>query len=250
MKLVILTRKFSRRVIRFFNSLIHYSKHELGSEITVMSEHEKPVWIKRDGVDVAVVISPELFEELLSAQEELEDIAAVDEALKDEITISGVKYIVGPDIDLDVEVVLDNQGNRITEVRAQEIAREVLREVRAARTPEIERRENLKVITVLYELIEITEIELLEQYFGVSESTIDEWLEGESQLNREQAKLMLDLKYLNEVLEFHISPDQIRQWLIGNNPHLKFATPIDVLPLKGMLAVLPAVEALVDGSSA
>ena len=169
---------------------------------------------------------------------------------KDEITISGVKYIVGPDIDLDVEVVLDNQGNRITEVRAQEIAREVLREVRAARTPEIERRENLKVITVLYELIEIVEIELLEQYFGVSESTIDEWLEGESQLNREQAKLMLDLKYLSEVLEFHISPDQIRQWLIGKNPHLKFATPIDVLALKGMLAVLPAVEALVDGSSA
>jgi PHD/YefM family antitoxin component YafN of YafNO toxin-antitoxin module len=48
-----------------------------------MSEHEKPVWITRDGVDVAVVISPELFEELVSAQEELEDIAAVDEAQKD-----------------------------------------------------------------------------------------------------------------------------------------------------------------------
>ena len=48
-----------------------------------MSENQKPVWIKRDGVDVAVVISPELFEELVSAQEELEDIAKVDEAMKD-----------------------------------------------------------------------------------------------------------------------------------------------------------------------
>jgi len=46
-------------------------------------QNEKPVWIKRDGVDVAVVISPELFEELVSAQEELEDIAAVDAAMKD-----------------------------------------------------------------------------------------------------------------------------------------------------------------------
>ena len=36
---------------------------------------KKPVWITRHGVDVAVVISPELFEELVSAQEELEDIA-------------------------------------------------------------------------------------------------------------------------------------------------------------------------------
>lgn len=48
------------------------------------SEINKPVWITRDGVDVAVVISPELFEELVSAQEELEDIAAVDEAMKNE----------------------------------------------------------------------------------------------------------------------------------------------------------------------
>ena len=31
-----------------------------------MSEHEKPVWITRDGVDVAVVISLEMFNELAS----------------------------------------------------------------------------------------------------------------------------------------------------------------------------------------
>jgi PHD/YefM family antitoxin component YafN of YafNO toxin-antitoxin module len=48
-----------------------------------MSEHEKPVWITRDGVDVAVVISPEMFNELVEAQEELEDIAAVDAAQRD-----------------------------------------------------------------------------------------------------------------------------------------------------------------------
>jgi PHD/YefM family antitoxin component YafN of YafNO toxin-antitoxin module len=83
MKLMLWSRRFLRRVIRLFNSLILYSKDELGSEATVMSEHEKPVWITRDGVDVAVVISPELFEELVSAQEELEDIAAVDAAQKD-----------------------------------------------------------------------------------------------------------------------------------------------------------------------
>ena len=44
---------------------------------------EKPVWITRDGVDVAVVISPEMFNELVEAQEELDDIAAVDEAQRD-----------------------------------------------------------------------------------------------------------------------------------------------------------------------
>ena len=44
---------------------------------------KKPVWITRHGVDVAVVIRAELFEELVSAQEELEDIAAVDAAMLD-----------------------------------------------------------------------------------------------------------------------------------------------------------------------
>lgn len=48
-----------------------------------MSQHEKPVWITRDGVEVAVVISPEMFNELIEAQEELEDIAAVDESILD-----------------------------------------------------------------------------------------------------------------------------------------------------------------------
>jgi hypothetical protein len=47
---------------------------------------------------------------------------------KEEITISGVKYSFGPNIDLDVEVVLDKRGRRITEARAQQIARQILRE--------------------------------------------------------------------------------------------------------------------------
>jgi PHD/YefM family antitoxin component YafN of YafNO toxin-antitoxin module len=85
MNALILTRKFSRRVIRFFNSLILYSRDKSGKEKTVKNEqHEKPVWITRDGVDVAVVISPEMFNELVEAQEELDDIAAVDEAQKDQ----------------------------------------------------------------------------------------------------------------------------------------------------------------------
>ncbi len=36
------------------------------------------------------------------------------------------KYVAGPDIDLDVEVVKDKQGQRITEQRAQEMATDAL----------------------------------------------------------------------------------------------------------------------------
>lgn len=255
---VIWLRNLSRRVIRLFlntsNNLIHYSKVKLGSGVRVMSEHEKPVWITRDGVDVAVVVSPELFEELVSAQEELEDIAAVDVTMKDESpgipweqvqeTLSKDKYVIRPDIDLDVEVVLDKQGNRITEARAQEITLETLREFRASRADEIGKQEKLDLIIDVLGLLQILEIETLEKYFEVSESEIDEWLEGDTQLSREQAKLMLDLNYLISVLEFHIYPDQIKEWVVGSNSHLNSGSPIDVLALKGMGAVLPAVEAL------
>lgn len=264
MKVVNWFKYMSRRVIRLLshtsNNLIHYSNVELGSGVSVMTEHEKPVWIKRDGVDVAVVISPELFEELVSAQEELEDIAKVDEAMKDKSPgipweqvqkeLAKEKYVLGPDIDLNIEVVLDNQGNRITEARAQEIALETLREFRISRTDQIGKQEKLELIIDVLGLLEILEMETLEKYFGVTESTIDEWLEEDTQLSHNQAKLMLDLKYLIEFLEFHIYPDQINEWIVGSNSHLNSGSPIDVLALKGMGAVFPAVDALIDGSGA
>ena len=43
------------------------------------------------------------------------------------------KYTLGPDIDLDEEVVRDRDGRRITEERAEEIAAETLDEVRRGR---------------------------------------------------------------------------------------------------------------------
>ncbi len=46
---------------------------------------------------------------------------------------SKVKYFWGPDVDLDKEVVLDKRGRRITEARAAQISRQVLREVAAGR---------------------------------------------------------------------------------------------------------------------
>ena len=262
MNVLIWIRNLSRRVIRLIsdtsNNLIHYSKVELGSGIRVMSEYEKPVWIKRDGVDVAVVISPELFEELVSAQEELEDIAAVDEAMDDQSPgipweqvqkeLAKDSYVLGPDIDLDIEVVLDKQGNRITEARAQEIALETLRDFRASRADEIGKQKKLELIIDVLGLLAILEVEILEKYFGISESKIDEWLEGDAELSPDQAKLMLDLKYLIDLLGFHIYPDQIKEWIVGGNPNLNSGSPIDVLALKGMITVLPAVEALIGGS--
>jgi hypothetical protein len=39
------------------------------------------------------------------------------------------KYTLGPDVDLDQEVILDKAGRRITEARAEEMVKEVLEAV-------------------------------------------------------------------------------------------------------------------------
>ena len=44
---------------------------------------KKPVRITRHGKDVAVVIDPSLYESLIQAQEELEDITAFDAAMEE-----------------------------------------------------------------------------------------------------------------------------------------------------------------------
>ena len=54
-------------------------------------------------------------------------------AVKKKAAKPKTKYTYGPDIDLDKEVVLDKRGRRITEARAQQIARQILRENAAGR---------------------------------------------------------------------------------------------------------------------
>ena len=43
------------------------------------------------------------------------------------------RYRIGPDIDLDEELVLDGKGERITEARAKEMAAEALRQAKPGR---------------------------------------------------------------------------------------------------------------------
>ena len=73
------------KLILYINTMKELSVTEAREQLPAVLNQakKKPVWITRHGVDVAVVISPELFESLVEAQEELEDIAALDEAMLD-----------------------------------------------------------------------------------------------------------------------------------------------------------------------
>ena len=73
------------KIILYINAMKELSVTEAREQLPAVLNQakKKPVWITRHGVDVAVVISPELFESLVEAQEELEDIAALDAAILD-----------------------------------------------------------------------------------------------------------------------------------------------------------------------
>lgn len=73
------------KLILYINTMKELSVTEAREQLPAVLNQakKKPVWITRHGVDVAVVISPELFESLVEAQEELEDIAALDAAILD-----------------------------------------------------------------------------------------------------------------------------------------------------------------------
>lgn len=70
------------------------------------------------------------------------------------------KYVAGPDIDLDTEVVLDKRGRRVTEARARQIAAETLTKAGAGRpsltapghrSPEVKARVPEELRTRLHE---------------------------------------------------------------------------------------------------
>ena len=73
------------KLILYINTMKELSVTDAREQLPAVLNQakKKPVWITRHGVDVAVVISPELFESLVEAQEELEDIAALDAAILD-----------------------------------------------------------------------------------------------------------------------------------------------------------------------
>ena len=61
-----------------------------------------------------------------------------------------IKYKLGPDVDLDVDIILDNDGVRITEARAAKMAEEAL-ESYYAWLQKIEEQEDLEDIAAVDE---------------------------------------------------------------------------------------------------
>lgn len=99
-------------------------------------------------------------------------------------------------------------------------------------------------------LIDLLGNNLLADLLGVSQSQPSMWKSGKERVSSENQRKLSDLDHVMNRLLIEMHPEQATQWLQGNNPHLNFARPMDVLVLKGPSRVLDAIDALSSGSYA
>lgn len=99
-------------------------------------------------------------------------------------------------------------------------------------------------------LVEILGNNLLADLLGVNQSQPSMWKSGKERVSPENQRKISDLDHVMNRLLIEMYPEQAVQWLQGNNPHLNFARPMDVLVLKGPSKVLDAIDALSSGSYA
>lgn len=85
---------------------------------------------------------------------------------------------------------------------------------------------------------------------NVSRSQPSRWRSGRERPSPESRKRISDLDHVLDRLLIELYPDQAGLWLTGSNPHLGGARPVDVLELRGAVAVLPAIDALAVGAFA
>ncbi len=75
---------YKSKIVLYYCNMTSLSISELRADISkaVKSAKKNPIEISKHGEPVAVLVSPSLYEKMIGALEELEDIAAFDEAIK------------------------------------------------------------------------------------------------------------------------------------------------------------------------
>ncbi|MGZ4140797.1 MAG: antitoxin Xre/MbcA/ParS toxin-binding domain-containing protein [Actinomycetota bacterium] len=90
---------------------------------------------------------------------------------------------------------------------------------------------------------------LVADALGVSPSQPSRWRSGKERVSAETLPLLIDLDYVVSRLSYLMHPKVIESWLYGNNPFVG-GRPIDVLLLRGPMALKPALDAEEAGSYA
>jgi hypothetical protein len=90
---------------------------------------------------------------------------------------------------------------------------------------------------------------LVAQILGVSASQPSRWRAGKERVSAEAARKLIDLDYVVSRLLYLFHPETATSFLQGQNPFV-WGRPIDVMILRGPMAIKPALDAEEAGSYA
>ena len=98
-------------------------------------------------------------------------------------------------------------------------------------------------------LIEVLGNNLVADLLGVNKSQPSRWRRGIEGIAATPARRILELDMVISRLLLLYPSDIALRWLDGNNPHVG-GRPIDVVKVRGPLAILPAIGAAEQGAFA
>jgi len=90
---------------------------------------------------------------------------------------------------------------------------------------------------------------LVAQILGVSPSQPSRWRSGKERVSEDTLPLLIDLDYVVSRLLYFFQPETAISFLYGQNPFVN-GRPIDVMILRGPMAIKPALDAWEAGSYA
>lgn len=88
------------------------------------------------------------------------------------------------------------------------------------------------------------------ELLDVNDEVLERWLTRRERISYEIAKRVMAMhEVLTRALQIH-KPRTAMDWLVGNDPFLNHARPIDVLLLRGSAPLIEALEAFDSGGFA
>ncbi|MEO6990160.1 MAG: hypothetical protein ABI202_01475 [Candidatus Baltobacteraceae bacterium] len=85
---------------------------------------------------------------------------------------------------------------------------------------------------------------------GVDKSLVSRWLRGAETISPSKRKAIIDVSYVLQRALQVLTPQQLSLWLVGSDPLLGGARPVDVLMVRGAGQLVAALDAIEQGAFA
>jgi uncharacterized protein (DUF2384 family) len=106
------------------------------------------------------------------------------------------------------------------------------------------------VVPLLKRIVEAYQQAAIARLLGVDRSTVNHWVQGEREISPVMRGRILEVHDVLTRVHQVFNPTLAARWLIGHEPLLGGARPIDVMGMRGAAPVIDALDAISSGGYA